>query len=109
MTVSIEELALLTGLSIRKLRQLERKGIIVPVKNGEEEQSESEHEEEYNELVSAEELADIADVTPRWIRQLTQDGILTAVKVEGERGWFYYKLWAMLELLKYYREKHEGS
>ena len=105
MLVNEKELALLTGFSVRKIRQLTRKGIISPV--NEEEQSPEEIDKELSELVSAEELADILDVTPRWIRQMTQDGILTAVKVKGKRGWLYLKTQAMIDALKYYREKNE--
>lgn len=106
--LTTEELALLTGLSERKILKLSRRGIISPASEEElKEQPPEGNEEEMDELVSAEELADILDVTPRWIRQMTQDGIFTAVKVKGERGSFYFKIKAMIDALKYYREKGE--
>ena len=108
MFVNEVELSLMTGLSVRKIRQLTRQGILTTVdESGIKEQTPEELEAELTELVSTEELADILSVTPRRILQYVQDKVLNGVKVEGKKGWYFYKIAAMCDMFKYVRERRE--
>ena len=108
MFVDAETLALLTGLSVRKIKQLTRIGVIETVPASEmKEQTPEELKAELNELVSTEELAEYVNLTPRRILQYVQEGAIQGVKLEGKKGWYFYKVTALLEILKYIRERRE--
>ena len=108
MYINEETLALLTGLSVRKIKQLTRQGVISPAEESEiKEQTGEELMAEITELVSTEELAEYVNLTPRRILQLREEGAIEGVKVEGKKGWYFYKMLVMLDLFKYNRERRE--